>query len=44
MENGLPEEKPIKLQSISASPRKNGNNQFIIEKAFECIEDQKFPD
>lgn len=43
MENGLPEEKPIKLLAISASPRKNGNTQFILEKAVECMEDQKFP-
>lgn len=43
MANGLSEKKPIRLLAISASPRKNGNTQFILEQAVKCIENQKFP-
>lgn len=36
-------EKPINLLAISASPRKNGNSMYLLERALKVLDDLVFP-
>lgn len=42
MGNGLYDTEPVKLLAISASPRRNGNSQFLLDTVLEYTRNQKF--